>query len=116
MAYDDEGWMVGGIEVKGTPPQDWVNYFHYFCIIVVQLINEMVNDSRAVTIQFRTLKKKGFCTILTHQELNIEKQGLSHLVSTRPLVSKTGIQKNEVKFIVEMCVEEYYSTGILLAK
>jgi hypothetical protein len=68
-------------------------------MIVVQLIKEIVNDSRALTVQFRTLKRKGFCTILTHQESNIEKQGLSHLVSTRPLVSKTGIQKNKVKFI-----------------
>ncbi len=92
-----------------------MNYY-LFCMIVVQLIIEMVNDSRAVTIQFefRTLKRKRFCTILTHQESNIKRQGLSHLDSSRPLLSKTGIQKNEV--YVEMCVEEYYSTGILLAK
>jgi hypothetical protein len=77
-------------------------------MIVVKLINnEMVNDSRAVTIRFRTLKRKGFCTILTHQESNIEKQGLSHLVSSRPLVVENWYTVKRSLVYAEMCVEQY---------
>ncbi len=85
-------------------------------MIVVQLINEMVNDLRAVTIQFRTMKRKGFCTILTYQESNTEKQGLSHLVSSRPLVVENWYTVKRSLVYADMCVEEYYSTDILLAK
>ena len=69
----------------------------------------MVN-SRAVTIQFRTLKRKGFCTILTHQESYTggKKQGLSHLVSTRPLVVENWYTVKRSLVYAEMCVEQYY--------